>query len=81
MNFAERCCGFGGTFSVKEPEISCEMVREKAQTILATGADIAVFEDAPCLLNVQGELTRMRDEGETDRAVRCMHLAEVLDNR
>lgn len=81
MAFAERCCGFGGTFSVKEPEISCEMVHEKAQTILDTGADVAVFEDAPCLLNVQGELTRMRDEGETSREVRCMHLAEVLDNR
>lgn len=79
MEHAERCCGFGGTFSVKEPEISGEIVREKCRTIAATGADIVCGADQPCLMNIGGCLRRMRDTGEIDRDIRVMHIAQILD--
>lgn len=80
MEHADRCCGFGGTFSVKEPEISGQIVREKCQTILDTGADVVVGADQPCLMNIWGCLNRMRETGETNRDVRVMHIAQVLDS-
>ena len=69
---AEICCGFGGTFCVKYPEISDQMVREKTADIAATGADIVLAGDMGCLLNIAGKLTR---EG---RPVAARHVAEVL---
>jgi len=69
---AENCCGFGGTFCVKYPEISDQMVREKTADIAGTGADIVLAGDMGCLLNIAGKLTR---EG---RPVAARHVAEVL---
>ena len=69
---AETCCGFGGTFCVKYPEISDKMVGEKAADILATGADTLLAGDLGCLMNMAGKLQR---EGS---AVRVRHVAEVL---
>lgn len=74
---AETCCGFGGTFCVKYPEISDKMVGEKAAEILATGADTLLAGDLGCLMNMAGKLKRMALETGT-RHVEVRHVAEVL---
>jgi L-lactate dehydrogenase complex protein LldE len=68
----EICCGFGGTFCVKYPDISVRMVSDKVRDIVATGADTVLAGDLGCLLNIAG---RLRREGQ---AVQVRHVAEVL---
>jgi L-lactate dehydrogenase complex protein LldE len=68
----EICCGFGGTFCVKYPDISTRMVADKTRDIAATGADTVLAGDMGCLLNIAGRLSR---EGST---VKVRHVAEVL---
>lgn len=72
MKEPEICCGFGGTFCVKYPEISVRMVSDKTKDIAETGAPTVLAGDMGCLLNIAGRLTR---EG---RAVGARHVAEVL---
>ncbi len=72
MADSEVCCGFGGTFCVKYPEISNSMVEQKADTIEASGADLLLAGDLGCLLNMAGKLKR-RGSG-----VQVRHVAEVL---
>ena len=81
MEKADRCCGFGGTFSVKQPDISEQIVAEKAQTVVDSGADILCGADQACLMNIAGRLDRMRDRGELTRDIRVMHIAEILNCR
>jgi L-lactate dehydrogenase complex protein LldE len=69
----DQCCGFGGTFSVKQSEISGAMVRDKVACIKATGADLLVCNDAGCSMNIIGGCRR---EGVD---VRAIHIAEMLD--
>jgi L-lactate dehydrogenase complex protein LldE len=69
---SETCCGFGGTFCVKYPEISTRMVGDKVRNIQATGADTLLAGDMGCLLNMAGKLRR---EGVK---VHVRHVAEVL---
>jgi L-lactate dehydrogenase complex protein LldE len=69
---ADECCGFGGSFSVRFPEISGAMVRDKAAFIEQTGADAVVATDVGCLMNIAGCLRRQGSK------VRALHLAEVL---
>uniref|UniRef100_A0A8J4HCK4 (Fe-S)-binding protein n=1 Tax=Acidicaldus sp. TaxID=1872105 RepID=A0A8J4HCK4_9PROT len=68
----EVCCGFGGTFCVKYPEISTRMVSDKADDIAATGAETLLAGDLGCLLNMAGRLKRQGS------AVKARHIAEVL---
>jgi L-lactate dehydrogenase complex protein LldE len=68
----ETCCGFGGTFCVKYPDISNAMVTKKAANVAATGADTLLGGDLGCLMNIAGKLTR---EGRT---IAVRHVAEVL---
>lgn len=68
----EVCCGFGGTFCVKYPDISTRMVQDKAADVAATGAGTLLAGDMGCLLNMAGRLHR---EGS---GVRVRHVAEVL---
>ena len=68
----EVCCGFGGTFCVKYPDISTRMVSDKTHDIAATGGDTLLAGDLGCLLNMAGRLKR---EGS---AVKVRHVAEVL---
>ena len=75
MDAAEECCGFGGTFSVKFPEISGGMARTKIDSIVRTGAHTVVSVDSSCLMQIQGALAR------ADLPLRTMHLAEVLASR
>jgi len=69
---AETCCGFGGTFCVKYPDISARMVSDKAAAVIDSGADVLVSGDLGCLMNIAGRLKRM------DSTVRVYHLAELL---
>jgi L-lactate dehydrogenase complex protein LldE len=72
MKTPEVCCGFGGTFCVKYPEISNAMVGEKSADIAASGADTLLAGDLGCLMNMAGKLQR---EGRT---IEVRHVAEVL---
>ena len=72
LSDAQICCGFGGTFCVKYPEISLRMVSDKTADIAATGAEVLLAGDLGCLLNIAGRLAR---EG---RPVKARHVAEVL---
>lgn len=72
MTDSEVCCGFGGTFCVKYPEISTRMASDKTADIVATGADTLLAGDLGCLLNIAG---RLRREGHTTHV---RHVAEVL---
>jgi len=69
------CCGFGGTFAVRFPEISAAMVEDKAADVAATGAGEVLSGDCGCLLNIGGKLAR------TGSAVRARHIAEFLWER
>ncbi len=69
---SEECCGFGGTFSVKNPDVSLAMAADKARHVSDTGAEVLVAADRSCLMNIGGLLSRQRS------GVRVMHLAEVL---
>ena len=68
----EVCCGFGGTFCVKYPDISNRMVSDKAADVIATGADTLLAGDMGCLLNMAGRLTRLGSR------VEVRHVAEIL---
>jgi L-lactate dehydrogenase complex protein LldE len=69
---AEQCCGFGGTFAVKNADTSVAMGSDKARHVGETGAEILVAGDNSCLMHVGGMLSRQRS------GIRVMHLAEVL---
>lgn len=69
------CCGFGGTFAVREPEISAAMVEDKADDVVSTGAPILLSGDGGCLLNIGGRLTARRSP------VRALHVAQFLWER
>lgn len=71
----DQCCGFGGSFSIRYPEISTSMVTDKAQCITDTAADVVVSTDAGCLMNIGGKLRR------DGRPIRVWHLAELLESR
>ena len=72
MSGAEICCGFGGTFCVKYPDISDKMVSDKAAEIVGTGAEAVLAGDLGCLLNIAGKLHRQ------GRNIEVRHIAEVL---
>ena len=69
---AEECCGFGGTFAVKNADVSVAMGADKARHVRETGAEVLVAGDSSCLMHVGGILSRQQS------GVRVMHLAEVL---
>jgi len=72
LSGAEVCCGFGGTFCIKYPDISDKMVSDKEADIAATGAEAVLAGDLGCLLNIAGKLHRR------GRRVEVRHVAEVL---
>jgi L-lactate dehydrogenase complex protein LldE len=72
LSNADSCCGFGGTFSVKFPEISVAILDNKINSINAAGVRAVVSGDASCLMQIGGRLTRLGS------SVKAMHLAEVL---
>lgn len=70
----ELCCGFGGTFAVKMPEVSTAMADEKIEALKGSGADTLVSGDSSCLMHLAGRLRR------TGHDTRVLHLAQVLDS-
>jgi L-lactate dehydrogenase complex protein LldE len=66
------CCGFGGTFAVKNAEVSSAMLSDKLRCVLNTGAEVCTAGDNSCLMHIGGGLSRQRT------GVRCVHLAEIL---
>jgi len=76
---AEVCCGFGGTFAVKNGAVSTAMLADKMRSVLATGAEVCTAGDSSCLMHIGGGLSRLNAGTET------VHLAEILaatqDNR
>ena len=69
---AEECCGFGGTFAMKNADVSVAIVADKIRHIRATAADVVCAVDNACLTHIGGALSRLRS------GVRVMHLAEIL---
>lgn len=70
---AESCCGFGGTFTIKYPHISEEMLADKINSVHASGAETLVSCDMGCLMHIEGGLSR------GGSPVRVRHLAQMLD--
>jgi len=71
---SEDCCGFGGTFSVKFPEISTEMVKDKVKSIGNSGAEVVTSADSSCLMHIFGYAKRKNFK------VKIIHIAEILAN-
>jgi len=69
---AEQCCGFGGTFALKNADTSTAMLADKMRSVLTTRAEVCTAGDASCLMHIGGGLSRLRT------GVRTVHLAEVL---
>jgi len=69
---ADICCGFGGTFAVKYPDVSAAMLADKMRAVIETGAEVLCAGDRSCLMHIGGGLERIR------AGVRTMHLAEIL---
>jgi L-lactate dehydrogenase complex protein LldE len=69
---AEECCGFGGTFALKNSAVSAAMCADKVRGVLDTGAEVLCAADNSCLMHLGGALSRQRT------GVRAMHLAEIL---
>ncbi len=73
MEMADACCGFGGTFSIKYPEVSKSMLQEeKTDSILDSGADAVVSTDMGCLMNIKGFVSRKK------MPLKVLHLAELI---
>ncbi len=66
------CCGFGGTFAIKNPDTSLAMLSDKIRCVLNTGAEVLCAADTSCLMHIGGGLHRQR------AGVRTLHLAEIL---
>jgi len=75
MADSKACCGFGGLFSLRFPEVSQAIAGEKVKQILATGAEWVVGNDPGCLMNIQGGLNRVKSP------VKVKHLVEILNSR
>jgi L-lactate dehydrogenase complex protein LldE len=69
---AAACCGFGGTFAVKNADTSTAMLADKMRHVLSTGAEVCTAGDSSCLMHIGGGLSRLR------AGVRTVHLAEIL---
>jgi L-lactate dehydrogenase complex protein LldE len=69
---AEECCGFGGTFAVKNPDVSAAMLADKMKGVIETGAEVLCAGDRSCLMHIGGGLERIR------AGIRTLHLAEIL---
>jgi L-lactate dehydrogenase complex protein LldE len=69
---AEECCGFGGTFAIKNADTSAAMLADKVRHVMDTGAQLCTAGDSSCLMHIGGGLSRIR------AGTRTLHLAEIL---
>jgi len=72
MEECESCCGFGGTFAVKNPDISSAIAEKKVRNALATGAEYIISTEASCLMNINGYIAKHK------LPIKGIHLADVL---
>jgi L-lactate dehydrogenase complex protein LldE len=72
LDAADSCCGFGGTFALKNPDVSTAMLSAKMSAVLATRAEVCTAGDSSCLMHIGGGLNRLQT------GVRTLHLAEIL---
>jgi L-lactate dehydrogenase complex protein LldE len=72
LDDADSCCGFGGTFSIKNSDTSMAMLSDKLRHVVDSGAEVCTAADTSCLMHIGGALSRQRS------GVRTMHLAEIL---
>ena len=72
LPMAESCCGFGGTFAIKNAAVSAAILEDKMAAIVSTGAQVCTAGDASCLMHIGGGLSRIGSP------VRTVHLAEIL---
>jgi L-lactate dehydrogenase complex protein LldE len=75
MKSADVCCGFGGTFSIKFPDVSLSILDEKIENIIQSGADTVVSTDMGCLMHISGALNRRKIP------IKTMHIAELLASK
>jgi len=75
LQYENECCGFGGTFAVKEPEVSNAMAMEKVKDIINSGAKYIVIGDGGCMLNIEGTLRRQNAD------IKVIHLYDFLLKR
>jgi L-lactate dehydrogenase complex protein LldE len=68
----DQCCGFGGTFSIKNPDVSAAMLADKMESVIETGAEVVCAGDRSCLMHIGGGLDRIR------AGIKTLHLAEIL---
>ena len=69
---SQECCGFGGTFAIKNPDVSTAMLSDKIRHVLDTRAEVCAAADNSCLMHIGGGLSRLRT------GTRTVHLAEIL---
>jgi L-lactate dehydrogenase complex protein LldE len=69
---SDQCCGFGGTFAIKNADVSAAMLGDKMHCILDTGAEVCTGSDNSCLMHIGGGLARQ------EHGARCLHIAEIL---
>jgi L-lactate dehydrogenase complex protein LldE len=69
---ADVCCGFGGTFAIKNADVSAAMLADKMRSVIATRAEVCTAGDSSCLMHIGGGLSRLR------AGTRTVHLAEIL---
>lgn len=69
---SDECCGFGGTFSIKNPDVSAAMLADKMEAVIGTNAEVLCAGDRSCLMHIGGGLERIR------AGVKTLHLAEIL---
>jgi L-lactate dehydrogenase complex protein LldE len=69
---ADQCCGFGGTFAIKNADTSTAMLADKMRNVLTTRAEVCTAGDSSCLMHIGGGLSRLQT------GVRTLHLAEIL---
>jgi len=72
LPMADSCCGFGGTFAIKNADTSTAMLADKMANVARTGAEVCTAGDSSCLMHIGGGLTRIQS------GVRTVHLAEIL---
>ena len=72
LNDQDECCGFGGTFSIKNPDVSAAMLADKMEAVIQSGAEVLCAGDRSCLMHIGGGLDRIR------AGVTTLHLAEIL---
>jgi L-lactate dehydrogenase complex protein LldE len=72
LSMADSCCGFGGTFAIKNADTSTAMLADKMTNVITSGAEVCTAGDSSCLMHIGGGLLRIRS------GVRPVHLAEIL---